>query len=176
MKRLLVFITLGCAVLTHTLAAADDIDLATQVKAAYLFNFARFIQWPKADAELDASVFNLCIVGDPKIARALEDAKSNDIGNRRLNVTLLNNAATVQHCQLVFITNPTGGLGRAILDDTRNLPILTVVDAGNPESDDGMITLLLVDGRLRFRVNQQAAQRAGLRIPAQVLKLAENVS
>lgn len=54
--------------------------------------------------------------------------------------------------------------------------MLTVIDTGNQEIEDGMITLVLVDGRLRFRVNQQATQRAGLRIPAQVLKLAEGVS
>ncbi len=176
MKRLFLFIALNCAILTQLLAAAVDIDLATQVKAAYLFNFARFIEWPKASADQQEPAFNLCIIGDNKIARALDAAKGKDIANRPLIVTLLNNAETALHCQLIFIATPATGLGRAILNDIKDLPILTVIDSGNSGVEDGMITLVLVDGRLRFRVNQPAAQRAGLRIPAQVLKLAENVS
>lgn len=109
MKHLLLLIVLSCTVLGQLLAATDDVDLATQVKAAYLFNFARFIEWPKAAADHEEPAFNLCIVGADKIARALEDAKGKTIGNRVLHVSLLTNSETAQRCHLIFIAHQASG-------------------------------------------------------------------
>lgn len=150
-------------------------DLATQVKAAYLFNFARFIQWPRASAAQETGTFTLCIVGDPQVSEALSGAQGEDINGRVLAVATLDDAHATTQCRMIFISNVSKKMEKALFDGAKDQPILTVTDARADPSGEGIISLVLLDGRLRFRVNQSAALRAGLHIPAQVLNLAVDV-
>ena len=151
------------------LAVADEVAIRRedQFKAAYLFNFVQFVDWPVTVAP---DVLTVCFSGGAGVyavlAAGIEDKH---VGNRRLAVR--RTSAGVDSCNVLYLDAATV----ATAPSTAGLPILTVSDSEAFARNGGMIELFMDGNRLRFRINVGNAQKAGLRISSDLLRLAAAV-
>jgi hypothetical protein len=143
------------------------------VKAAFLFNFVKFTEWPGLDPQAPLVV---CVVGDDTVAEALVTTMATQtVGGHPLQLRRPDDVTGWTSCHLLFVSESevrrfSGGLKQA-----QQTPILTVSDARGFARDAGIIELFVQDNRMRFAINAGAAERAGLRISSRLLGLAEIV-
>ena len=147
-----------------------------QVKAAFLFHFAQFVDWPPQVFKGPDSPLTYCTVGEDPFHGALDAALSGKtFGARPFRVQHFRQAAEVQGCQVLFI----GTLERKsipdALADLRGSPVLTVGESEHFAQEGGMIGFCLEDSKVRFEINLSAAESAKLRISARLLALAKTV-
>lgn len=146
------------------------IDREDQFKAAYLFNFLKFVDWP---ASVTSDVLTVCFVGGKGVQETLAaDIDSKRAGNRRLAVKQLHAITAADGCNVLYIDATTRDVLAANVGE---LPILTVSDATAFARHGGMIELFTDSNRLRFAINVYNTQKAGLRISSNLLQLAAQV-
>jgi hypothetical protein len=163
-----------CAVtLAHPqpVSATPPADIeAARVKAAILAKLPEFIDWP-SQAVQGRSTFDVCVAQPDPFGKDLTDLVAGAIEEHPAAVRVVAHDADADLCQVLFIPPARSG-GRALLARVAAKPVLTVGDAPSFLNDGGIINFRIVDGRVRFEVNVDAAQRAGLRISSQLLRLA----
>ncbi|MDO8547920.1 MAG: YfiR family protein [Nitrospirales bacterium] len=147
-----------------------------QIKAAFLYNFVQFIEWP-ASAFKDAhSDFSLCVLGDDPFGTALERTIGGKIvKGRRLAVKRSGRLHDLTDCQLMFISSSERDHLTKTLDLLAGSSVLTVGDTDQFAHLGGMINLYVEENKVRFEINPQAAERSGLKISSKLLKLAKTV-
>jgi hypothetical protein len=161
---------LGSVLLAGSAWASEFDEYA--VKAAYLYNFAKFVEWPpEAFANADAPL-SICIVGDNPFGDALAALSSKRVASHPVEVRALPATANLNPCQIVFISRSEQGRFKALLAKVARLPILTVSDIRDFAQAGGMIGLIEADQRIRFDINLAATRQANLKLSSQLLKLA----
>ena len=154
--------------------SAQDVT-EVRLKGAFIFNFARFTDWPP-EALSSSSTVSACVVGDKPISDALQSAVSGQrLSGRPVVVSLLDPKTTVLNCHLLYVS----GVDRARLSELvvrlREAPVLTVSDDDAFLKAGGMIQIFIESGKMRFRINPRAAKRAHLQLSSRLLALAELV-
>jgi len=145
------------------------------IKAAILYNFAKFTRWPDAAfADADAPL-DLCVIGVDPFGKALATIDGKRVGAHPLRTQLIADAAKVARCHLLFVSASEAERLGDILAATNGGAVLTVADLPGFARSGGVITLNVVEDRIRFDVNRSAADRAGLTLSAKLLRLAETV-
>jgi hypothetical protein len=172
MRRRLALVAAAMLASSATLAAQAVTQPA--LKAAFLFNFAKFVEWP-GDAGT-SSPLTLCVLEDAAVEDALGQLVTGGPVNGRL-VTLTKDARNrpLRACHLIYVGDSDPGRAAATLDELKGAPILTVGEGDAFARGTGMIGLFVEDGRMRFAINADAAQRAGLRLSSKLLNLAKIV-
>ena len=161
-----VIAALGFASLAGAQTAASDVA----VKAAFIFNFAKFAEWPTMPA---ASPIALCIFGDGNIADALgETVRGQNISGHPLNVWQPLESSAWRLCQLLFVSDVELRRSSIGLEQIKALPVLTISDGKGFSQGTGIIEFYVEGGRMRFAINVDAAQRSGLRLSSRLLGLA----
>jgi uncharacterized protein DUF4154 len=148
-----------------------------KVKAVYLYNFGKFVQWPEARETRDQlEPFLICVLGKNPFGGLLESTiKGEDVNGMHLSAKRVTNAADTTGCRILFISSSeTDRLGK-ILEELQSKPILTVSDIANFCDRGGMIQFELKDEKVRFAVNMTAAEKAGLTLSSQLVKVATSV-
>jgi hypothetical protein len=145
------------------------------LKAAFLYNFANFAEWPAA-ALAPGQPLLLCVIGDNAVADALERTiKGRKVDNHELMVAVVKADGQGRSCHLLYIS----GLGKdqagRLLKSFKDTSTFTVGDADRFAAMGGVAQLILENDRMRFAVNVDAAQRANLKISSKLLGLAEIV-
>jgi hypothetical protein len=143
------------------------------IKAVFLFNFARFTEWPSSAA---TGPLTLCVLGDAEVASRLDRLVGDRaINGRDVSVASLATFQIIKSCHLLYIAgDDTVRIGGA-LDAVSTLPVFTVTDGERFLHARGVATLYTEDGRFRFAINSDAVSRAGLRLSSKVLGLARLV-
>jgi len=142
-----------------------------EVKAAFLYNFAKFVEWP----DPASGPIRLCVVGDDPFGNNLEETvRGKTISGQPIEIKRLNRGDNPRSCQIAFISASERPL-RAVLDLLQGASTLTVGESPNFAKDGGMINFVLEDKRVHFEINPAAAQREGLRISSKLLNLARIV-
>jgi hypothetical protein len=160
-------VALSC---TATTAFGEDAAPAVALKAAFLYNFAKFAEWPALPA---VAPIVLCVTGSEDIAAALaQTVRGQNVGGRSLEVSRDQNNSGWPHCQLLFIADGEWRRTAAALDGIKALPVLTVSDGKGFAEAGGMIELYIEEGRMRFAINMYATERAGLHLSSRLLGLA----
>jgi hypothetical protein len=151
-----------------------------QFKAAYLFNFVQFVEWPAKAAGVaggsPADVLTVCFAGGDGVYAVLAAGIENKrAGNHHLAVRQLAARvdAALDGCNVLY--EDSAASGGNVKAGAGNLPILTVSDAKTFLQSGGMIELFMDGNRLRFRINVENAQKAGLHISSDLLQLAAGV-
>lgn len=153
--------------------AADTVTSDVAVKAAFLFNFAKFTEWPSLATD---ATLTLCVVGDPKVAGALtETVRNQRIGSHAVEARALVGDAPMQSCHVLFLSMSEARRAAAAVDALAMLPILTVSDIKDFARSRGVVEMFIENGRMRFCINTDAADRAGLRLSSRLLGLAKVV-
>lgn len=142
------------------------------VEAVYLYQFGKFVQWP-AKTESPADAFPICVIGRDPFGAALDNTVAGEsIGNLPLKPERVDNVADARHCRILFISPSEDARIGDILDGLQNAPVLTVSDASDFAMRGGMIQFVIQDDRVRFEINVGPAQKAGLSLSSQLLKVA----
>ncbi|HEX6802437.1 MAG TPA: YfiR family protein [Terriglobales bacterium] len=164
---------LGAAAMPATAQAVSDY----QVKAAYLFNFAKFIEWPAQAFANPTQAIHFCVWDDPLFESELQRIVSGkSIGRHVAVVERVRDADSARHCHLLFIPATTGRQTRHVLDNLRGSSVLTAGESERFLRDGGMINFMLENQRVRFEINHKATAAAGLTVSARLLSLARGVS
>jgi hypothetical protein len=146
------------------------------VKAAFLFNLAKFIDWPATSFESPRSPFAICILGKDPFGRSIDDAlQGRSIDDRPVSVTRVKDTAEGRHCQILFVGIVESKSVLEIIDGLRGTNVLLVGDADGFASSGGTIQFTLEENHVRFLVNVDAADHAGLKVSSKLLSLAKIV-
>ncbi len=165
-------------VLLCLLAAGAQAQSATeyQVKAAFLFNFARFVEWPTDAFPSADSALQICVLGQDPFGRDFEQVIVDKIVNgHRIEIAHPDGVPQARACQILFIAASETPHLRAILLGLKGSSVLTVGDAPGFAILGGVINFVLDDGRVRFEINLKAAEQAHLKISARLLTVAKVV-
>ena len=157
------------ALLAETLA--DEAPLEYQVKAAFLLNFTRFIEWPPGAFAGAAGPFAICILGTDPFGKALDDIVEGEaVGAHKLTVRRISEAPAPKTCQMLFIGPGEKEVSRTL--ETLEPGVLTVGEEDGFARDGGVIEFVLDQRRVRFDINVPAAVRAGLKLSSRLLSVA----
>jgi hypothetical protein len=144
------------------------------VKAAFLFNFAKFVEWPTVAFKSSDDPIAICVLGQNPFRGALDDVVRNkSVANRPFVVREVVNAQQALVCQIVFVTASERKRFRFLLDGLKGRSILTVGEADDFTASGGIINFRLKDARVRIEIDAAAAERVGLHISSKLLSLAE---
>lgn len=162
-----------CAVLampsyTHAQTAAPE---ESEVKAAFIYNFAKFVEWPLPSSP----EIMVCMLGDGPVDEALGNLDGKSIGDRKLKVRRIT-SRNVRDCDLLFVGAPEKQRLEQILDTAREAGILTIGDAPGLAQQGVMLNFYLLDNKVRFEINLEAANRAGVKISSKLIQLGKMVS
>lgn len=157
---------------TPALSHADDTRASeNRIKAAFLYNFTRFTNWPDENIA-DSTGFNLCVIGENPFGDALDSLAGKTVRNRSLVIHTADQVENGKSCHLVFIGTSEPVQTTAILASLMDSPVLTVSDSEGFTKLGGIIELKLVERKVHFEINIDAVERAGLVISSKLLNLA----
>jgi len=147
------------------------------VKAAYLFNFGKFIRFTSSDAVTKRQSFDLCVVGEDPLRHTLDDLTVNEqLDGKPVRIIRLKTAAEARGCAIAYISASEGTRIRTDLDALRGQAVLTVSDAADFVRHGGMIQFVMVANHVRFAVNLDAVRSAQLSLSSELLKVAISVN
>ncbi len=147
-----------------------------EVKAAYLYNFGKFVQWPDSAPAVRSGFFTICVLGQDPFGRALYRTVSGEaIGGRSVTVRRIAGPEKAAGCRIVFVSGSLDGDLAEVLRVLGAASVLTVSDMPDFLELGGMIRFVMSGNRVRFEINLAAARRAGLAVSSQLLKLALSV-
>lgn len=163
-------LVLAVALWPAALPAAELLEL--KLKAAFVYNFARLTTWPATAFADPASPLQACILDHDPVASALQEAFAGKVvEGRPLVVRRVAGAAGWDNCHIAYFGAGAPEMTREVLGALAGRAVLTVHEQGAAHSD-GVIRLFPADRKLRFEVNQAAAERAQLRLSARLMALA----
>ncbi len=158
------------------LAAVTQAQSATeyQVKAAFLFNFAKFVEWP-ADAFSAADApLQICVLGQDPFGHEFEQViVDKTVNGHRIEVVHPSGVPQAKSCHIIFVASAEKQQVREILRGLRGASVLTVGDTAGFAQIGGVINFVLDENRVRFEINVKAAERAHLKISSRLLTVAK---
>lgn len=143
-----------------------------QVKAAFLYNFAKFVEWPESDASEASKQLVLGILGKDPFGEDIRTIAGKRVKDRTLYVIRAQRLEELDNCQILFISASMKGHVHTVLKKMDGKPVLTVSDSRGFAHQGVMINLITIDNKIRFEINPDAVERSGLKISSQLLKLA----
>lgn len=177
----------------HAGQAASETNREYQIKAAFLYNFVRFTDWPgesAADSNEPNTVdsnepITIGIIGEDPFGDAFEPIKNERIKGRKIVLKRFKGLEQskqsdeqikgVRKCHLLFVCRSQKEQLGEIIDVVKDRPVLTVADMGGFLESGGMINFIMEENKIRFEINLTAARHAGLRISSKLLGLAKRV-
>ena len=168
--------------LSSPISGADTkASIEYKVKAAFLYNFIKFVEWPdeqKVDVNVPITIGILCDDGEAKIFSELASRKVKD---RSIVVKMLadfqsdETKAELVKCQIVFVTSCEQACSKEAVALLRKLPILTIGESEGFLETGGTINFIMQDGKVCFEINAKAADEVNLKVASQLLRLAKRV-
>jgi hypothetical protein len=158
------------------MAAADQPDTEAELKAGFLYNFMKFVEWP-ADALPTGRPLHACVIGSPNVADALARGVTGRLANgRSVTVSTLAPEDALRSCHLLYVEGLDEGEARRIVAKAAGLPAFTVSDFERFAARGGVANFFVAKDRLRFAINPDAARRARLQISSRMLAIATIVT
>jgi hypothetical protein len=146
------------------------------VKAAYLFNFGRFVEWSdKASVDKDER-FEICVLGQDPFGPTLDTTLAGtSLKGKSVAAKRISKVQDVDSCRILFISSSEDNRLKEILGTIEKANVLTVSDIPHFSQRGGMIQFVLEGSKVRFEINLASAEQAGLSLSSELLKVATNV-
>jgi hypothetical protein len=155
---------------TPSLAQAAD---EYHVKALFLYNFAKFVDWPQ---QMQAGPICIGVFGEDPFGGELDQTVAGKtVNGRGFVIKRLKRQEDAKACHIVFVSGSEKKRTRAILEGLENCSVLTVGEVPGFAPNGGIINFEIVDSKVRFEVNIDAAERTGLKLSSKLLSLAKIV-
>ena len=151
-------------------AHADDLP-EYRLKAAFLYNFAAFTEWP---AELGATL-NVCVLGTDPFGTELDALAGKPVGQRAIAVHRKASFDGLKPCQVVFVAPAAWAQWPKVQEALRGLPVLTVADTAGAARAGVALNMTVTAGRVAFDANLESARAARLNLSSKLLRLAKEV-
>jgi hypothetical protein len=181
-----------CALLTAILIAVltgaagparaeDAPSLEYKVKAAFLFNFLKFVEWPPPEPSQLNTPITIAVLGTDKFGAAFDEVTSRKIKDRGIAIKRFADfnsdeaKAQLPSCQLVFVSANQQKYTKEILDLLHKKPVLIVGETPGFLEAGGMVNFIMQDGKVCFELNQDTAEICELKMASQLMRLAKRV-
>lgn len=173
LKNIFMAALLGLLILFRPAPTGAEIRPASenQVNAAFVYNVARYVSWPQAGN----GTLLIGILAKGSLDPAWQQLKGKSAQGRILDIRRSDDLEELAGCQIIFIPNPTRKNLSRVLLALQDHPVLTISNTHGFAHAGGMIHLFTENDRIRFKINLSAARQSGLKISAQLLKLAKEV-
>jgi len=146
-----------------------------EVKAAYQYNFGRFVEWP-AKVSAASEFFSICVLGDDPFGLSFDATIAGEsINGKKVVVTRIKRPQDAASCRILFISSSEESRLKEILATLDKISVLTVSDISQFTRRGGMIQVVTAANRVRFEVNLTNAGHAALTLSSQLLKVAVSV-
>lgn len=146
-----------------------------QVKAAYLYNFGKFVEWP-AKVTAASDFFSICVLGEDPFGSTFDATIAGEsINGKKVVVKRIAKSQDAVSCRILFISSSEESRLKEILAALDDTSVLTVSDISQFTRRGGMIRFVMEANRVRFEVNLTTAEHAGLTLSSQLLKVAISV-
>jgi hypothetical protein len=143
-----------------------------QVKAAFLYNFAKFVEWPAGTFHDSASPVKICVLGKDPFGETLDSLRSKNVGSRKLIIERLRRGDSLEKCQILFISDSEKNNLSEILKGIKKWPVLTIGEMRGFVQSGGIINFISKGNQVSFEINIDAADRSKLKISSQLLQVA----
>lgn len=154
-------------------ARADEPSREYQIKAAFIYNFVQFVEWPQNAFASDSSPITIGVVGGNPFGDVLERAVAGKvIGGRSLAVQYFADARDLGPCQVLFVNSSDTGFMHAIHEKLKGKDVLSIGESDQFPWTGGIIRFYDEDNKVRFEINLDAATEAHLKISSKLLRLA----
>lgn len=158
------------ALLSGAGSVAESFD-EYEVKAAFLVNFTKFVEWPA----IASDGFAICILGFDPFGPSLDLlVKGKTAYNREIRIQRMKDPAEARQCQIVFVGRDEESKAAKLLDAVRGMPVLTVSERRSFIKMGGMISLFTEDARVQVGINVSTPNAAGLRMSAKLMRIAKD--
>ena len=170
----IVCLAIACLLAAFNLSARSPAEY--EVKAAFLFNFAKFVEWPQKVFVNNTEPIVIGIVGEDPFGDAFAAiVKEQTAQGRKIEIRNYKVDEDCGGCHLLFVPRSVGSQTRDILQRIRGRPILTVGESEDFLRHGGNINFALVDKTVRFDINAKAAEQVGLKASSKLLAIARSV-
>jgi hypothetical protein len=158
------------------MAAEDPASLEQRVKAAFLYQFAGYVEWPsQAFAQADTPV-TIAVMGAEALAGELKQLSAGrTVGGRPVAVKQVRPGESLAGIHILFIADSESGRVAQLAQPPKPRPMLTVTESAGALSQGSMINFIIVDRRVRFEVGLDSAEKSGLRLSSRLLAVAQQV-
>jgi hypothetical protein len=171
----------SCVLVAVVLAAPEKMraqspqpSLENDVKAAFLYHFTKYVEWPALSAPDEA--FRVCALADTAFIAALDRTIADEsVGERRLVRAEPRSLEDARGCAILYVGSGNAEQAAAMLAAVRDLPVLTVGEGAPFLRHGGAIGFLLENNRVRFDISLRALQRSGLKASSKLLRVARSV-
>jgi hypothetical protein len=154
--------------------AADSPNEEYRVKGAFLLNFAKFVEWPPQAFKNPSDPMSICILGANPFTPALEAAaRQIVVDGHALTLQQIQEPQQAHQCQVVFVSVAEKKRARSLLEAVKGESVLTVGESDGFIAGGGVIEFRVEESKVRIDISETAAKRAGLRISAKLLSLAQ---
>lgn len=160
---------------SHLRAQTVAVPIEANVKAVFLFNFAKYVTWPPANlGERSPAEVRVCVTANDAFFALLKSAvQGEDIDGKPLLPIALEGLDEAKTCQILYVGDSRSADAKAWFDAVKGSQVLTVADG--PLNDDTVIAFARDDNRIRFDINRAAATKRSLNVSAKLLRLARQV-
>lgn len=152
------------------MARANEM-LEYQVKAAFIYNFIAFTQWPDTTGQ----TINLCVYGEDYFGSEIDKLQSKPVDKRHIRVVRIDNPEKLTDCQAIFFSKSVRSNLENVLGNLSGQPVLTLADSPNAISQGVIINMNLINEKIVFEINLAIARKSGLDISSKLLQLAAKV-
>jgi hypothetical protein len=164
---------LAAFVLVYAAAVRGQDVTEASLKAAFIYNFAKFTEWPQ---DAPAATFNACVLGDNALREALERiVKGRQLSGRTISVAEVQPAGKLRACHLLYVSGAMPAQVAAVVAAVRGSPVLTISDADDFAQQGGIAQMFVESGKMRFDLNLEVAKRSRLQLSSKLLVLAAHV-
>jgi hypothetical protein len=160
------FLSLG----PFTFAQTNEYEL----KAVFLYNFTQFVSWPESAFSAPDMPFQLCLAGEDPFGHFLDEAVTSErVGRHQIVVRRIHDVENTASCHMIFVPEKNLSTLDEILSIVKGSPVLVVADEGDSAEKGATIGFLVMNRRIRLRVNLRSARLANLTISSKLLKLSD---
>lgn len=175
LRRAAFLLVLALAGIPGTLpAGAQEVEPEYELKAAFLYNFVKFVDWPPEAFAGEKSPLTICVYGKDPFGKSLDGAVQGErLGERSLLVQRPEALEELRGCHVLFVGRSERQRLPEVLGQVEGTPVLTVGDTDGFLRAGGIINFVLEDNKVRFLINVDAAERSRLRLSSKLLRLAK---
>jgi hypothetical protein len=170
MKKITILLLIITFALPNIIQAGNkDVSLEDKTKAAFIYNFTKYIQWPDDTLK----TFNIAVIGNSEILIPLKEIeKKKKVDNRKITVEHYHDITEIETCHILFISKSEEKKLPEILDSIGTRKILTIGDTDGFAEKGVAINFKIVKGKIRFEINSTVLDNLKMQVSSQLLKLA----
>ena len=151
-------------------------DSEYELKAAFLYNFAKFVDWPEHSFSESRDALTIGLLGNDPFGEILDDTvRGKSINGRKFRIKRLKSHDQIKDCHVLYVGHSTERTTVDIISYLEGLNVLSVSDIEDFAEQGGIINFIFVQNRIGFVINEEAARVAGLKISSKLLQVASVV-